>query len=323
MPDQIPEQTQTPDVNAQAKAALPQPEYMAPGEDLTQGTKLQKAYDAASAWLSEHEKNISEEYLKPFRQGLDRMAEDLQQAGESGHTKSGGQMNEPTRALASGVGSLLEQVPVGKDAKSTALMAATDYPFKDIEGVRPATPKEIIEHQGLVYKGEMVPTSKVHMFEHPDHPGKTAALFEHEITPDSVKSKMDSKIKDFADGEQAKQVAKNASGDSAASQEAINRAASEKSKGESYFRIDSRSRKETPLSSIDGVDAKPGPYEFIVKRTKTGDTVMDSGEKAKPLPPKSAPANSPNSPTPKAEEMTKKVSDAAEKYLASLKKSKP
>lgn len=60
------------------------------------------------------------------------------------------------------------------------------------------TPKQIIEDQGLVYKGELTPGSHVHMFEHPEHPGKTAAMNEAEnITPESVKTKMASKLKDF------------------------------------------------------------------------------------------------------------------------------
>lgn len=61
-----------------------------------------------------------------------------------------------------------------------------------------ATPKQMVEGQGLVYKGELVPGSKVHMFEHPDHPGMTAAMNESEgLTPESVKAKMDSKLSDF------------------------------------------------------------------------------------------------------------------------------
>lgn len=314
-----------PDANAQAKAALPKPEYMAPAEDLAQGTKFQTAYDAAKNWLGEHEQHLSEEYLKPFRQGLDNMAADLENAGETGHTKSGGQLTGPARALASGAGAALKMVPVGKDVKETALMAATNLPelpeghiFSDIEGVAPH-PEQIIKDAGLVYKGEMVPTSKLHMFEHPDHPGKTASLFEHEISADAVKSKMDSKIKEFEAGEKAKQISKNASGESAASQEAINRAASEKSKGETYHRIDTRSGKETPIIGADRVDAKAGPYEVIVKRGSKGDTTLDSGAKSRLL----SGQSKTDSAAPKLgqkQKVSKEDSKLASDYLATLTK---
>jgi hypothetical protein len=35
------------------------------------------------------------------------------------------------------------------------------------------------------------------MFEHPDHPGMTAAMNEADMTPASVKAKMKSKLDDF------------------------------------------------------------------------------------------------------------------------------
>jgi hypothetical protein len=67
----------------------------------------------------------------------------------------------------------------------------------ELSGDEP-TPKDTIEGQGLVYKGELTSGSKVHMFEHPDHIGKTAAMHEDEgITSESVKTKMDSKLKEF------------------------------------------------------------------------------------------------------------------------------
>lgn len=59
------------------------------------------------------------------------------------------------------------------------------------------SPQQIIEDQGLKYKGELVKGSGVHMFEHPDHPGKTASMEESNITPQSIKDKMASKLKDF------------------------------------------------------------------------------------------------------------------------------
>ena len=63
--------------------------------------------------------------------------------------------------------------------------------------VRP-TPKQAIEDAGMVYKGELMPGSHVHMLEHPDYPGKTAAMKEAEnITPETVKEKMANKLKEF------------------------------------------------------------------------------------------------------------------------------
>jgi hypothetical protein len=291
------------------------------------GTPLEQAYGKAKAWLSEHEQHLSEETLKPFRQGLDKMADDLEEAGSTGHTKSGGAMNPATRALASGTGELLRAVPVGKDVKSTVQAAITppeisteerealtaeqelalskldghkiveappefayrarpvgqknvsagerpvatsslekantykenlesmtgqphevvhiplkgtshtihsgpnegekwysfkkDVPEENLKtpakpkeggsggGKPPNTPKKppapeekdspkkIIEDAGLKYKGELSKGSGVHMFEHPDHPGKTAALNEDQITPKNVKEKMASKLKEF------------------------------------------------------------------------------------------------------------------------------
>ena len=68
---------------------------------------------------------------------------------------------------------------------------------KQLEGLRVQLhPKEIAENQGLVYKGELFPDSGVHQFEHPDHPGQTAALKEP-ITPEALKAKMASKVQEF------------------------------------------------------------------------------------------------------------------------------
>lgn len=119
-----------------ARAALPQPKYMAPGEGVVEESALGQAYKHAQDFITEHADKFGEKYLAPFRTGLDRMAEDLEQAGESGHTKSGGQLTGPTRALASGVGELLKQVPVGKDVKDTAERAVTSLPeFPEVRGL--------------------------------------------------------------------------------------------------------------------------------------------------------------------------------------------
>jgi len=84
-------------------------------------------------------------------------------------------------------------------------------------------------------------------------------------------------------GSAAATLIPNASIESAASLEAINRAASEKRQGTKYYRVDSRSGIRTPLPSIGAVDAVAGPYEHIVKRVPDGETVLDSGKYARPL----------------------------------------
>jgi len=73
----------------------------------------------------------------------------------------------------------------------------------------------------------------------------------------------------------------NGSGDSAASLEAISRAASEKSNGVQRVKIDTRSGREIPLIGVDAVDAKPGPYEVIVQKSPTGDVELARGTHAR------------------------------------------
>ncbi len=371
------------------------------------------------------EDTINKKVIAPFRQGLDNMGEDLQNAGETGHTVTGGQLSGPTRALASGVGTLLKNAPVGSNVRDTAMMALTpslpeghmfeglrvipSAPMAEAEanalrqatgksleteeeliaarkqkaefdanralaarkvdtdpkasvpsknknvselktssvseqkvdrGTEPSTamseeekadlrktssrplkteddyiaarktqaewesnkalsagkvdtdpkanvasknrnqktPKDVIESQGLVHKGELVPGSGVHMFEHPDHPGKTAALQEP-LTPESVKAKMDSKLGEF--GIKPKSVTNNASGQSAASQEAINRVASEKRQGVKRYRVNAGGAK-IPLIGVDAVDVQPGPYDHIIQEGPQGTTILSSGAKARP-----------------------------------------
>lgn len=81
--------------------------------------------------------------------------------------------------------------------------------------------------------------------------------------------------------EAPKPVSTNGSGESAASQEAINRTASEKAQGIKRFRIDTRSGQEVPLIGSDAVDAKAGPYDVIVQRGPQGEVELDSGPRAR------------------------------------------
>jgi hypothetical protein len=79
------------------------------------------------------------------------------------------------------------------------------------------------------------------------------------------------------------QVSVGASGESAASLEAINRLQSEKNRGIGRFRIDTRSGQETPLIGVDAIDARPGKFDVIIERSKNGQLILDSGPQARPL----------------------------------------
>ena len=84
-------------------------------------------------------------------------------------------------------------------------------------------------------------------------------------------------------GSQGADLSPNASGESAASQEAINRTASEKAKGTKYYRLDTRSGRAMPLIGPDRVDATAGDYEEVVKVDADGtETTLDRGSKARP-----------------------------------------
>ena len=71
---------------------------------------------------------------------------------------------------------------------------------KGVVGESPRTPEDIIRASGLVYKGELMGGSGVHMFEHPNYPGKTSALETKSITsPEVVRAKMAETLQTFAD----------------------------------------------------------------------------------------------------------------------------
>ena len=79
-------------------------------------------------------------------------------------------------------------------------------------------------------------------------------------------------------------VTLNASGESVASQEAINRAASQKAQGIKTYRVDSRSGNAVPILGVDAADATAKPYEHIVQVKPTGEVqIQDSGRGARPL----------------------------------------
>jgi hypothetical protein len=118
----------------QAQSNLPQPTITPPWEDeptlpSAPTSKLGKAYQDGKQLLEKYGQHFSEKVLAPFREGLDRIGDQLQQAGESGHTQSGGRLTDPARALLSGAGTLLKQVPVGRNVKETIQMSLTPPEF--------------------------------------------------------------------------------------------------------------------------------------------------------------------------------------------------
>ena len=81
-------------------------------------------------------------------------------------------------------------------------------------------------------------------------------------------------------------VTNNASGESDASQEAINRAVSQKAQGNRTLRVNSFSNTRTPVLPADAVDVHPNPGEHIVDVDKNGnETIRESGRGARPIQP--------------------------------------
>jgi hypothetical protein len=100
----------------QAKAELPQPKITPPWEEepkLPATDPLGKAYEHAKAFLAEHEQHLSDKILKPFRTGLDNMADEIE---NSPYVKAASPV---AKGVVSGVTNLMRSVPVGKDVKET------------------------------------------------------------------------------------------------------------------------------------------------------------------------------------------------------------
>lgn len=248
----------------QARTQLPQPTITPPWQDEptlpSQPTsKLGKAYQQFTSFLGEHERHFSEAVLAPFRQGLDNMAEDLQHAGETGHTKTGGVLSGPARALAASTGEALRMVPIGKDVKETVQMSVLP-------------PELSPEARALATEIKV---------------GKKVERTAERVAPDLT-------------GIRTRPITPNASGESAASQEAINRVASEKAQQKTRHSIDTRSGKETPLVGTDAVDVQPAtPYHRIVERSPKGEVVLAEGSKARPMPQGAKPKTPASTPEPK------------------------
>jgi hypothetical protein len=85
-------------------------------------------------------------------------------------------------------------------------------------------------------------------------------------------------------GSQRAELSPNASGESAASLENINRVASQKAKGVKTYRLNSLSGQATPILAQDAVDWRPGPAEHKVEVDGEGNiSVLESGSRARPV----------------------------------------
>ena len=85
-------------------------------------------------------------------------------------------------------------------------------------------------------------------------------------------------------GSQGADLSPNASGESSASLENINRVASQKAKGLKIYRLNSLSGQATPILAQDAVDWRPGPAEHKIEVDGEGNiSVLESGSRAHPV----------------------------------------
>jgi hypothetical protein len=85
-------------------------------------------------------------------------------------------------------------------------------------------------------------------------------------------------------GSQGADLLPNASGESSASLENINRVASQKAKGLKIYRLNSLSGQATPILAQDAVDWRPGPAEHKIEVDGEGNiSVLESGSRAHPV----------------------------------------
>jgi len=101
------------------------------------GSPQEVAYGKIKNWLSEHEQHFSDKILKPFREGLDSMADEID---KSPVVKAA----SPTaQGVAKGTAELLRAVPIGKNIKETAAAAIVPPDFGSLEGhvLEEAAPK--------------------------------------------------------------------------------------------------------------------------------------------------------------------------------------
>jgi hypothetical protein len=139
-------------------------------------------------------------------------------------------------------------------------------PDKDVDNISRLSDEWQNKNSELWTEAERTPASKAQR--------SRAIMQEHEGGP-----------KDVAGGapEAPKQVAKNASGESDASLEAINRAVSQKAQGIKTYRVN-QSGNRIPVLPADAADAHANRGEHIIEVDKDGsETIKDSGAGAGPL----------------------------------------
>ncbi|MGH9716785.1 MAG: hypothetical protein ACRD4R_08660 [Candidatus Acidiferrales bacterium] len=86
--------------------------------------------------------------------------------------------------------------PANERAYARQAISATEELRARAQGVN--TPSLLAEQSGLIHKGEVVPGTGVHQFEHPDYPGLTMALDASKLsTPDALRAQMNAKLTQF------------------------------------------------------------------------------------------------------------------------------
>lgn len=78
----------------------------------TFGSPLERAHKELTKFLEDHKEHISEHARGNFEKSISHMSDDLLEAADKGRTKTGGQLTMPARALAGGVGGLMQIVPI-------------------------------------------------------------------------------------------------------------------------------------------------------------------------------------------------------------------
>ena len=123
-----------------------------------------------------------------MRQIHDITAVDLRQAMINADIDMGQKIISSKKAMGEGA------IP---RSKAFEMLLDKGHSPSDIVQLAKPSPKDVIEGAGLKYKGEVFPGAGVHQFEDPAHPDETATLRTDEISPEAVKAKMASKLKEF------------------------------------------------------------------------------------------------------------------------------
>lgn len=188
--------------------------------------------------------------------------------------------NHPDRAIAYAA-QAKRNGDVLKEAGGPDVKALVDSELAKIEkSVQASTkaPFKIAESLDVIYNGEqMRGKGKAPSYLFTDK--KTGTTFAVEkLSFKNVKDRLAIKRKEFepVKVEEPQPVAINASGESAASLEAISR-----NKTTKFYVYDTLTKKVRPLIGVDAVDARPGPSEVKVSVSGGKSTLLESGQKVK------------------------------------------